>query len=211
MRHLISLVLGVILAPVIYILAGISNSKAADHLVLHKDDFATLALAIGCIVAAGALYSVLILVRLSPVGTVLAGVILAVPSGWALLDSVGFTDRMPTSFLGVRGALTFGASSTLLLAAVPLVATVLSPRRWRSSAQASAADAFDASPTYATPSSASPVYQPASSYTTPAYSPSTSAQSTYTPPSYSGSTYSPSSYSPGDTTITSPTYGNDGS
>ena len=54
-------------------------------------------------------------------------------------------------------------------------------------------------------SSAAPVYQPASSYTTPAYSPSTSSSSTYTPPSYSGG------YSPGETTITSPTYQNDGS
>ena len=205
MRHLISLVLGVVLAPVIYVLAGVSNSKAADHIVSNKNDVTTLALAIGCIVAAGALYSVLILIRLSPVGTVLAGLILAVPSVWALLDAAGFTDKLPTSFLGVRGALTFGASSTLLLASVPLIATVFSPRRWRSTADSSAANAFDDAPSYGTlPSSAAPVYQPSSSYTTPAYSPSTPSSSSYTPPSYS-------TYSPADTTITSPTYGNDGS
>jgi hypothetical protein len=204
MRHLISLVLGVVLAPVIYVLAGVSNSKAADHIVSNKNDFATLAIAVGCIVAAGALYSVLILVRLSPVGTMLAGVLLAVPSVWALLDAAGFNDKLPASFLGVRGALTFGASSTLLLASVPLIATVFSPRRWRSSAD-SAANAFDAAPSYSTlPSSAAPLYQPSSSYTTPAYSPSTPSSSSYTPPSYS-------TYSPADTTITSPTYGNDGS
>jgi len=51
MRHLISLVLGVVLAPVIYVLAGVSNSKASDHVLLHKNDITTLGLAIGCIVA----------------------------------------------------------------------------------------------------------------------------------------------------------------
>jgi len=206
MRHLVSLVLGVFLAPVIYILAGISNSKVTDHVISNKNDLPTLAVAIGCIVAAGALYAVLILVRLSPVGSVLAGAILAVPSVWALFDAKGFTDLLPSSFLGVRGALTFGASSTLLLAAVPLIATVFSPRRWRASADSSDNE-FDAAPSYGTPpSSAAPVYQPSSSYTTPAYSPSTPSSSSYSPPSYSAS-----SYSPADTTLTSPTYQNDGS
>jgi hypothetical protein len=204
MRHLISLVLGVVLAPVIYVLAGVSNSKAAEYLTQGKN-VTTLAIAIGCIVAAGALYSVLILIRFSPVGSVLAGVILAVPSVWALLDGAGFDKLMPDSLLGIHGALTLGASSTLLLAAVPLVATVFSPRRWRSDAESSAGSEFDASPSYATlPSSAAPVYQPSSSYTTSAYSPTTPSSSSYSPPSYS-------SYSPADTTITSPTYGHDGS
>jgi len=207
MRHLISLVLGVVLAPVIYVLAGVSNSKASDHVLLHKNDLTTLGLAIGCIVAAGALYSVLILIRLSPVGPMVAGAILAVPSVWALLDATRFNDLLPTSFLGVRGALTFGASSTLLLAAVPLVATVFSPRRWRASADSAASNEFDASPSYGTlPSTAAPVYQPANSYTTSAYSPSTPSSSSYSPPSYSSPTYSPA-----ETTITSPTYGHDGS
>jgi hypothetical protein len=209
MRHLISLVLGVILAPVIYILASVSNYKVAEHFAT-RNAFLPLAIGIACILLAGALYSVLVLARLSPVGTALAGVILAAPTVWALVSPSSFASTMPDNFLGMSNV--FLASTLYLLAAVPLVGTVFSPRRWRSSAQAPAADAFDASPVYGTqPSSASPVYQPANSYTTPSYSPSTSTSSTYTPPSYSPSTYSPSTYSPAETTITSPTYGNDGS
>ena len=203
MRHLISLVLGVILAPVIYILAGIASIKEVDHL-LHGAGTTTVLIAIACTLAAGALVAILALVRLSPVGPVLAGLVLFGISGWAALDFARFSDAFPTRFLGMDGVLQAGAGLGLMIAAVPLVATVFSPRRWRSSAQASAAEVFDASPVYGTTQSASPVYQPAGSYTTPAYSPSTPTPSSYTPPSYS-------TYSPSDTTITSPTYGNDGS
>jgi hypothetical protein len=200
MRHLISLVLGVILAPVIYVLAGIANSKLFEHFVDNRNDFLTLAIGLVCILAAGGLYSVLVLARLSPVGTVLAGLILFIPSMWVLFDATGFDRLLPAKFLGVPGALQNGAGPMFLLAAVPLLATVFSPRRWRSSAQPSAAAVFNAAPAYATQATtAAPLYQPAGSYPTQAYQATTPASPTYTPPSYTTP-----SYSPAETTITAP-------
>jgi hypothetical protein len=201
MRHLISIVLGVILAPAIYVLAGIANIKELDH-TQHGAGITTLLLGIGCAVAAGALYAILLLVRLSPVGTVLAGLILLAPPIWAAVNSTNFSDTLPASLFGMNGLLQSAAGMGFIVAAIPLLCTVFSPRRWRSSAEGTDASAFDAAPTYGTASStASPAYQPAGSYT-PSYS---STTPTYVPPSYS------SSYSPSDTTITSPTYPTDGS
>ena len=200
MRHLVSLVLGVIAAPMIYILAGVANSKLFEHFLDDNKDFVTLAVGLACILAAGGLYSVLVLARLSPVGTVLAGLILFVPSMWVLFDAAGFDKLLPAKFLGVPGALQNGAGPMFLLAAVPLLATVFSPRRWRSSAQSSAPAAFNAAPAYATQTTtAAPLYQPAGSYAAQTYQPTTATPPPYIPPSFT----SPS-YSPAETTITAP-------
>src|SRR5690348_6772362 len=70
MRHLLSFVLGLILAPLIYVLVGVSESKIFEGLV-GKFDIVPEVIAILCALAAGGLYAVLVLARLSPVGTVL--------------------------------------------------------------------------------------------------------------------------------------------
>jgi hypothetical protein len=185
MRHLISIVLGVILAPAIYILAGIATIKDLDH-TQHGAGITTLLLGIGAAVAAGALYAILLLIRLSPIGTMLAGLILLAPPIWAAVAAKNFTDTLPSSLFGMDGLLQSAAGVGFIIAAIPLLCTVFSPRRWRASADDSSANEFDAAPTYGTTTStAAPVYQPSSEYT-PSYS---STTPTYTPPSYSGSSY----------------------
>jgi hypothetical protein len=205
MRHLLSLVLGVILAPLIYILVGVSESKLFEGLGVGGKQVQIVPelIAVLCALAAGGLYAVLVLVRLSPVGTVLAGLILFFPTLWMIVAYQNFSTTLPESFLGVRGALQSGAGGLVIMASIPLLLTVLSPRRWRSSAQP-AAGAYVA-PTYGT-ATPSAVYQPAGTpYSgAPAYQsapPGSPATPTYTPP-----TYTPPSYAaPADTTIQSPT------
>jgi hypothetical protein len=192
MRHLLSLVLGLILAPLIYILVGISESKLFEGLVgPGKLGIVPETIAILCALAAGGLYALLVLARLSPVGTVLAGLILFFPTVWMVVAYENFSTTLPASFLGVKGALQSGAGGLVIVASVPLLLTVASPRRWRSSTQP-AAPAYVA-PVYGT-TTTPPVYQPAgTSYSAaPAYQPATP---TYTPPTYT----------PADTTIQSPT------
>jgi hypothetical protein len=195
MRHLLSLVLGLILAPLIYILVGISESKIFEGLVgPNKLDIVPEVIAILCALAAGGLYALLVLARLSPVGTVLAGLILFFPTIWMVVAYQNFSTTLPASFLGVEGALQSGAGGLVIVASVPLLLTVASPRRWRSSAQ-SAAPAYVA-PVYGT---TPPVYQPGgTSYSAaPAYQPET--------PTYAAPTYTAPTYTPTDTTIQSPT------
>jgi hypothetical protein len=175
MRHLISLVLGVILAPLIYVMAGMADSKLSDYVVDHNK-VGTVGLTVGLAyaVGAGALYAVLVLPRLSPVGPVLAGLVLLAAPVWHILDA-GFASRLPSSVLGAHGALQSAANPTLMIAAVGLVCTVFSPRRWRSSAEPAEADDATVTSTFATSaSSTSPAYQPSGvytpSYSTPSYS-----------------------------------------
>jgi hypothetical protein len=197
MRHLLSLVLGLILAPLIYILTGVANVKFFEYYVRSdKTDFVALAVCVVCALAAGGLYTVLVLARLSPVGPVLAGLILFV-SGILMLFTNSLADALPSTFLGVPDALQDVGGTLFLIAPVPLLCTVLSPRRWRSSAQPATSTGYLA-PVYGTVTTP-PVYQPAAtSYSgSPAYQ---AATPTYTPPSYSAPPYS----SPADTTIQSP-------
>jgi hypothetical protein len=206
MRHLLSLVLGVILAPLIYILVGIADAKLFEGIPdlgsalpgSGSVNVVAEAIAFACALVAGGLYALLVLTRLSPVGTVVAGLILMVPTIWMVVAYSNFVSTMPTSVLGVHGGL-HDAGAFMIAIAVPLLFTVFSPRRWRSKAQP-AAPAFEATG-YGTATTTSPVYEPAgagyssgtSAYgTTPAYTPSSS----YTPSSYS--TYS------SDTTISTP-------
>jgi hypothetical protein len=126
MRHLGSILLSVILAPVIYVLAGIGVAK-----VFPEDHFAAGALiGLAALLGAGALYAVLLLARLSPVGTALGGLAYLGISVWFVV-SPDMVARLPKSVLGVHGAAALPLSGVTAVLAVPLLATVLSPRRWQ--------------------------------------------------------------------------------
>ncbi|MBO0871641.1 MAG: hypothetical protein J2P15_24075, partial [Micromonosporaceae bacterium] len=127
MRHLGSILLSVILAPVIYLLAGIGVAK----LSIGAEKLSTGAL-IGfvALLGAGALYAVLMLARLSPAGTLLAGLAYLAVSAWFLV-SPGMVNHLPHSVIGVQGAATFPLGGVAAVLAVPLLATVFSARRWR--------------------------------------------------------------------------------
>lgn len=150
MRHLGSLVLCLILAPVIYLLTGTAVAKWVEAEINSSGTkhYTALSVAILAALFAGGLYGVLVLMRLSPVGTVLAGLVFLGVAFWAMFDRKGFLDTMPSTVLGVRGAAGAAGPVTAVLA-VPLLMTVFSPRRWRRWGNAPAAVA--PSPGYSPP------------------------------------------------------------
>jgi hypothetical protein len=184
MRHVLSLVLGVVLAPLIYVAALISAARLDASIggfggVALRDALLGLAAA----VIAGGLYAVLVMARLSPVGPVVAGLLYLGATVWALLDAGAVSrllrDAVPSVPDG--GALIPGVTAFL---AMPLLATIFSPRRWRRHANGGPGG-YNAAPDYPPPpDSAAPAYQP-------------------TLPSISS--YEPSYYTPPGSTTTAPT------
>lgn len=130
MRHLGSVLLSLLFAPLIWLSTGVGVSKLAEGLTEDPDRFAAFTglLAIGI---AGLLYSLLVLSRLSPLGPVLVGLGFAGATLWALMARGSFRDTVPEHFLGVAGAGWLPSTGYAALLAVPLLATIFSPRRWR--------------------------------------------------------------------------------
>lgn len=133
MRHLQSILLTLVLTPVIYIATGYGLVRSAE-VGTRSLDLGTGVAALGAFVVAGALYAVLMLVRFSPAGLVLGGLMLLGASVWAFFGTRSFLDIMPSSLLGQRGVM-LAAAATAAVLAVPLLATVASPRRWRRDAE----------------------------------------------------------------------------
>ena len=190
MRHLGSIVLSLILAPAVYVLAGIGvveavgNASTAPH-----PDYLKVTLGILALGAAGLLYSLLVLSRLSPIGPVLAGLLYLTASVWALLSYHSLGKLLPDSVVGVHGAADAPLNGIALLLVVPLLLTILSPRRWRRYAQppAPAAVAPAGSVGYPPPAAYNPSYPPPSGYqpTYPAPAPQSPLDATrplYPPP-----------------------------
>jgi hypothetical protein len=171
MRHLGSLVLSLLLAPIVYALTGIGLVKMIDvprHLSGH--DYVTLGIGVAALVGAGLAYALLVMTRLSPIGPVLAGLGFLGMTAWYVGNRSSFTRIIPENLLGVRGALSAPASTVAVLLAVPLLVTIVSPRRWRRWANPPAAVA---APGYTPPAASTdePAYPGAPLYS-PSYSPS---------------------------------------
>lgn len=135
MRHVISLIVSPLIAVLIYLLIGIAEVKSDTGLGQLDEDrslgYANVGLAVGCLVVAGALYSILVLARLSPLGTVLAGAALLAVGVWAWFANESFVDRVPSGLPGISGAGHAGAGATTIALSIPLLLTLFSGRRWR--------------------------------------------------------------------------------
>lgn len=189
MRHLWSLLLAVVLTPLIYAAAGVGAARLAD-----ARGFDTSAgIGLGAALVAGGLFAVLVMVRLSPVGPVVAGLTYLGVTIWALVSRSGFEGFLPADLFGEKGVLHRPVGMGTALLAVPLLLTVFSPSRWRGAAD-SAATVFDAAPTYPTSvPSAAPTYQDEETIASasPSYAPTSALSSglsaaapTYEPPVY---------------------------
>ncbi|HZN20257.1 MAG TPA: hypothetical protein VFB84_19010 [Micromonosporaceae bacterium] len=130
MRHFGSVLLSLVLAPLIWLSAGVGASKLAEGLADDPDRRSAFVglVAIG---VGGLLYSLLVLSRLSPLGPVLVGLAFGGATVWAVVAANSFRDMVPEDFLGVSGAGRLPASGYAALLAVPLLATIFSARRWR--------------------------------------------------------------------------------
>jgi len=217
MRHLWSLALSLVLTPLIYIAAGLSAVKFGDARGLG----ASAGLGLLAAFVAGALYAALVMGRLSPVGPIVAGLMFLGVTFWAVLDRDGFESAIPADVAGQEGVLHVPVGMGTALLAAPLLLTVFSPRRWRSSAHP-AAPTYDAAPAYSdVDASAAPTYttsapSAAPTYASPSYSATTSsfAAPTYEPPVYtppgSASTLTPTTYPAPDPSSGAEPAGNDG-
>lgn len=132
MRHLGSLLLSLILAPIIWVLTGFGLGE-----YLHQPRTSPTApdiellLGAAALLLAGVLYALLVLPRLSPLGPVLVGLAYLGLVTWNTLDAESLLRGQPQEIVGITNPLPYPAEGVAALLAVPLLATLFSPRRWR--------------------------------------------------------------------------------
>jgi hypothetical protein len=205
MRHFLSVLLALVLAPIIYISAGFSAVWFTEAATRGDTDVVKAMLGLGAALGAGALYAVLVMARLSPLGPLLAGLLFLGVDAWAIADRNGFASAVPGTVLGVNGVLHAAVPFGTSLLALPLVVTIFSPRRWRRGAPAPTFD-YDGSPTYPpTPGSAAPTYG-TPGIAAPSYTPTTSYAPTqgYQPIGFDGE--EPTAHDAPSLSTTSPLY-----
>ncbi len=137
MRHFGSLLLAVVFGPAVFLLTGtgLSAFASARSGTFADDPIGALA-ALGSLLLAGVLYGILVMVRLSPVGPGLAGIALMGSSAFALTAPETYDKMLSSLDVHMGGAV--GQWGLGILLGVPLVATMTSPRRWRSSEEQAA-------------------------------------------------------------------------
>lgn len=166
MRHLFSLLVSLVLAPLIWlgigiggnrILAGRTGGNTPD-----KPDLFLVLVGLGALLAAGLLYAILVLARLSPLGPVLVGLIYMGATFWALLAYRSFLDVVPTDLGNLKGVGEVPAGGVAAVLAVPLLLTLFSPRRWRRRERGTEQPAGAVA--YSGPTSPAAPYQPPQPY-----------------------------------------------
>jgi len=206
MRHVLSLLLSLVLAPLVYVCAGYSAVKFGEANEVDNMAIGPVVLGLVAALLAGGLYALLVMGRLSPVGPGLAGLLYLGVTLWALLNPAGFRDTMPAGILGADGALHEPAGAGTALLSVPLLLTILSPRRWRRTDGPRAAGPYDAAPAYpeqptwVLPTHSETVGTTSRGYGSSGYEPPSYGLSTWpqasTAPTYEPSPYEPSTYQP---------------
>jgi hypothetical protein len=132
MRHLGSLVAALLITPAVWVLTGVGLSGyARARTGTDAEARAALLLGVVALLAAAALYAVLVVPRLSPVGPAVAGLALLGVTAWSAVDVAAVYRAMPRTAFGVEVGLARPAEGVAVLLAVPLLATLLSPARWR--------------------------------------------------------------------------------
>jgi len=129
-RHLGSLLLGLIIAPLLWILTGIGVVRLNEGIA--REAFGQSALGFVLLAVAGLLAAALLVPRISPVGPAIVGLGYLAVTAWAVLGFGSLVDLLPRSFLGTEFALTAPLGETSVLLAITMLATLLNPHRWRS-------------------------------------------------------------------------------
>ncbi|MCW6004862.1 hypothetical protein K1W54_09725 [Micromonospora sp. CPCC 205371] len=132
MRHVGSLLLALVLAPLAWVLTGVGLLKYSDVRAQFEDGLSVdILLGLLALLGAGALYAILVLARLSPIGPALAGAAYLGAAVWYAVAPASFLDVFPYEIGDVDLGLPIPAAGLSALIAVPLLATLMSPRRWR--------------------------------------------------------------------------------
>jgi hypothetical protein len=195
-RHLGSIILSLILVPIIYVLYGLGVGELGEANVSMTTDtvnYGHAGLAVLAFGAAGLLYALLVQTRISPLGPFLASLGFFGVGVWAIVDFKSLADTLPAHTFGIPEVLYYPLFGLTIFAAVPLLVTVISPRRWRR---------------YANPAAATPAAMPPPvGYQPPAY-PQSSAYSPAAPnyPAPSGAPNYPAPVSAAPAYPTNPAY-----
>jgi hypothetical protein len=136
MRHLLSIVISLVSAPIIYLATGFGMAKWAEAGATGGDTDPVLQAVAGFVVAAGVLGALLIS-RLSPVGPALAGVAFLGVGFWAVYDGPSFRDVFNFSLLD-EDAIDTAAILVAPLIGLALLGTLFHVNRWRAKAPAGA-------------------------------------------------------------------------
>jgi len=160
MRHIGSIVLSIICAPIIYILTGVGVVKFATDAGAvdagQSTNWTDVGVGVGALVVAGVLFAILTMTPISPFGPVIAALAFIGAQLWSLFDQDGIIKFLGSSFFGVQGAQEVPLTGVAVLIAIPLLATIVSPRRWRGKEAVAVVETYPS--TYAQPATAAPVY-----------------------------------------------------
>jgi len=143
MRHLLGMLFGVVLAPVIWFLAALGHYRFLDALQRYGDDADRLPmeLAFGAmlIVAAGAWLGVLLTSRLSPLAPGAAGLLwLGLGAGF-VIDVERVSSLLPDGPTGQQGLFALPLEhGYAFLIGTALMSPLFSPARWRGKSKAAA-------------------------------------------------------------------------
>lgn len=139
MRHLGSLLAGILIAPVAWILIALGQQKSASTIASWQQssgfDTADLLLPAAYLLAAGILIGLIATLRISPVGALVTGVFYAGTFIALFVSPIRARNAVPEtlSLLGRKVALrTPLDNGTLLLVGIALLVAVFSVARWRS-------------------------------------------------------------------------------
>ncbi|GAA4918386.1 hypothetical protein LX16_4523 [Stackebrandtia albiflava] len=133
MRHIASLLAGIVIAPLAWLLIGAGQIGLNPSTYADYDGAPDRLVAIVMFAAAGILLGLLAVTRLSPAGPVLVGVVFV--AGFALFRADVFTITLPeatTGFMLPRESVGVAGESGLIVAvAALLLMSAVVPARWR--------------------------------------------------------------------------------
>ncbi len=142
MRHLISLILGLVIAPAVWIATGLGQARlmaATDSEITLRGAFVPLAV----LAAAGLVFGIIATTRVSPAGPLVAGLLMLGLQIAYLARPETVTGFLPKKILGSEGALILPATTGLgAVLGVGLMVALFSLGRWRNWP-------YDDSPAYA--------------------------------------------------------------
>jgi hypothetical protein len=195
MRHLGSVVLAVILAPLVYATAGLAAIKLDQaHVTSGSVNWGNAEIGVVAGVVAGALYAILVMSPVSPLGPGVVGLAYLGVTVWAYTADANFLRVSTVDISGVHDILQRPVGAGTLLLAMPLLATMFIPRRWSPTPRPGLP--YDAAPVYPpAPGSAAPAYDDPPTLATPKYDPYPAF--VYQPTPYEPNPYEPNPYEPG--------------